>query len=139
MFGCICPNNHMKRRCDKIFTIVNHNPCVGKEILSHRLSWKESESNNLFSSRFENAFWHEMFLLIQICFFLYVFSWSSSVTYEKVRAFVFLPFSLPTTSFLKQTRRNFQLRDNITWQLFSPFLSTILISHWISSPVLLSV
>jgi hypothetical protein len=30
MFGCICPNNHMKRRCDKIFNVVNHNPCVGK-------------------------------------------------------------------------------------------------------------
>lgn len=30
MFGCICPNNHMKRRCDKIFSVVNHNPCVGK-------------------------------------------------------------------------------------------------------------
>uniref|UniRef100_A0A182M0Z4 GDNF/GAS1 domain-containing protein n=1 Tax=Anopheles culicifacies TaxID=139723 RepID=A0A182M0Z4_9DIPT len=29
MFGCICPNNHMKRRCDKIFSVVNHNPCVG--------------------------------------------------------------------------------------------------------------
>uniref|UniRef100_A0A1I8JU53 GDNF/GAS1 domain-containing protein n=1 Tax=Anopheles funestus TaxID=62324 RepID=A0A1I8JU53_ANOFN len=28
MFGCICPNNHMKRRCDKIFSVVNHNPCV---------------------------------------------------------------------------------------------------------------
>ncbi|KAG4075847.1 hypothetical protein HA402_003673, partial [Bradysia odoriphaga] len=28
MFGCICPNNHMKRRCDKIFSMVNHNPCV---------------------------------------------------------------------------------------------------------------
>ncbi|XP_049807107.1 uncharacterized protein LOC126249498 [Schistocerca nitens] len=28
MFGCICPNNHMKRRCDRIFTMVNHNPCV---------------------------------------------------------------------------------------------------------------
>ncbi|XP_063220106.1 uncharacterized protein LOC134529683 isoform X1 [Bacillus rossius redtenbacheri] len=28
MFGCICPNNHMKRRCDRIFTTVNHNPCV---------------------------------------------------------------------------------------------------------------
>ncbi|XP_066602969.1 uncharacterized protein [Prorops nasuta] len=28
MFGCICPNNHMKRRCDKIFSTVNHNPCV---------------------------------------------------------------------------------------------------------------
>nr|XP_036673474.1 uncharacterized protein LOC118877708 [Drosophila suzukii] len=30
MFGCICPNNHMKKRCDRIFNIVNHNPCVGK-------------------------------------------------------------------------------------------------------------
>lgn len=30
MFGCICPNNHMKRRCDRIFGMVNHNPCVGK-------------------------------------------------------------------------------------------------------------
>ncbi|XP_055716352.1 uncharacterized protein LOC129810103 isoform X3 [Phlebotomus papatasi] len=28
MFGCICPNNHMKRRCDRIFSMVNHNPCV---------------------------------------------------------------------------------------------------------------
>jgi hypothetical protein len=34
MFGCICPNNHMKRRCDKIFNVVNHNPCVGKEFIS---------------------------------------------------------------------------------------------------------
>lgn len=33
MFGCICPNNHMKRRCDRIFAMVNHNPCVGKWIL----------------------------------------------------------------------------------------------------------
>lgn len=30
LFGCICPNNHMKRRCDKIFLTVNHNPCVGE-------------------------------------------------------------------------------------------------------------
>ena len=30
MFGCICPNNHMKRRCDRIFSMVNHNPCVGE-------------------------------------------------------------------------------------------------------------
>uniref|UniRef100_A0A336M5D9 CSON012400 protein n=1 Tax=Culicoides sonorensis TaxID=179676 RepID=A0A336M5D9_CULSO len=30
MFGCICPNNHMKKRCDKIFSVVNHNPCVVK-------------------------------------------------------------------------------------------------------------
>ncbi|XP_070507906.1 uncharacterized protein [Chironomus tepperi] len=31
MFGCICPNNHMKRRCDKIFNVVNHNPCVDSD------------------------------------------------------------------------------------------------------------
>ncbi|XP_057666846.1 uncharacterized protein LOC130900327 [Diorhabda carinulata] len=28
MFGCICPNNQMKKRCDRIFSMVNHNPCV---------------------------------------------------------------------------------------------------------------
>ncbi|KAJ9581349.1 hypothetical protein L9F63_023476, partial [Diploptera punctata] len=33
MFGCICPNNHMKRRCDRIFSMVNHNPCVELSIL----------------------------------------------------------------------------------------------------------
>ncbi|XP_037912486.1 uncharacterized protein LOC119652430 isoform X2 [Hermetia illucens] len=32
MFGCICPNNHMKRRCDRIFSIVNHNPCIVRKI-----------------------------------------------------------------------------------------------------------
>ncbi|EDW49673.1 GM23195 [Drosophila sechellia] len=32
MFGCICPNNHMKKRCDRIFNIVNHNPCVDRLI-----------------------------------------------------------------------------------------------------------
>ncbi|XP_017775583.1 PREDICTED: uncharacterized protein LOC108561940 isoform X2 [Nicrophorus vespilloides] len=32
MFGCICPNNHMKKRCDRIFNMVNHNPCVVKVI-----------------------------------------------------------------------------------------------------------
>ncbi|EDV90506.1 GH14172 [Drosophila grimshawi] len=32
MFGCICPNNHMKKRCDRIFNIVNHNPCVDRII-----------------------------------------------------------------------------------------------------------
>ncbi|XP_037876747.1 uncharacterized protein LOC101736650 isoform X2 [Bombyx mori] len=34
LFGCICPNTHMKKRCDRIFAVVNHNPCVeriGKE------------------------------------------------------------------------------------------------------------
>ncbi|XP_069362610.1 uncharacterized protein [Maniola hyperantus] len=28
LFGCICPNTHMKKRCDRIFAVVNHNPCV---------------------------------------------------------------------------------------------------------------
>ncbi|KAF4531745.1 hypothetical protein B566_EDAN015191 [Ephemera danica] len=28
LFGCFCPNHHMKKRCEKIFTMVNHNPCV---------------------------------------------------------------------------------------------------------------
>ncbi|PNF37374.1 hypothetical protein B7P43_G17200 [Cryptotermes secundus] len=36
MFGCICPNNHMKRRCDRIFSMVNHNPCVGKLLATIR-------------------------------------------------------------------------------------------------------
>lgn len=30
MFGCICPNNHFKKKCERIFTLVNHNPCLGK-------------------------------------------------------------------------------------------------------------
>ncbi|XP_047350708.1 uncharacterized protein LOC124949534 isoform X1 [Vespa velutina] len=30
VFGCICPNNHIKKRCDRIFSLVNHNPCVGE-------------------------------------------------------------------------------------------------------------
>ncbi|CAG5100961.1 Similar to Gfra3: GDNF family receptor alpha-3 (Mus musculus) [Cotesia congregata] len=34
MFGCICPGNQAKKRCDKIFSTVNHNPCVVK-IISH--------------------------------------------------------------------------------------------------------
>ncbi|XP_039298571.1 uncharacterized protein LOC111048987 isoform X2 [Nilaparvata lugens] len=38
MFGCICPNNHMKKRCDRIFSLVNHNPCIVKQIA------KENES-----------------------------------------------------------------------------------------------
>ncbi|KPJ10835.1 hypothetical protein RR48_02967 [Papilio machaon] len=32
LFGCICPNTHMKKRCDRIFAVVNHNPCVGEYI-----------------------------------------------------------------------------------------------------------
>uniref|UniRef100_A0A1I8P409 GDNF/GAS1 domain-containing protein n=1 Tax=Stomoxys calcitrans TaxID=35570 RepID=A0A1I8P409_STOCA len=38
MFGCICPNNHMKKRCDRIFNIVNHNPCVGGQDVEVDLS-----------------------------------------------------------------------------------------------------
>lgn len=40
MFGCICPNNHMKRRCDRIFSLVNHNPCVGKCAFTERKLYK---------------------------------------------------------------------------------------------------
>ncbi|XP_021922539.1 uncharacterized protein LOC110831160 isoform X2 [Zootermopsis nevadensis] len=42
MFGCICPNNHMKRRCDRIFSIVNHNPCVDVLPASFDLSGTDS-------------------------------------------------------------------------------------------------
>ncbi|XP_058795119.1 uncharacterized protein LOC131666463 isoform X1 [Phymastichus coffea] len=28
MFGCICPDNAVKKRCDRIFSMVNYNPCV---------------------------------------------------------------------------------------------------------------
>ncbi|EEB10501.1 conserved hypothetical protein [Pediculus humanus corporis] len=30
MLGCICPNNPMKKRCDRIFNIIHNNPCIGK-------------------------------------------------------------------------------------------------------------
>ncbi|XP_039298572.1 uncharacterized protein LOC111048987 isoform X3 [Nilaparvata lugens] len=36
MFGCICPNNHMKKRCDRIFSLVNHNPCIGIVYKEHK-------------------------------------------------------------------------------------------------------
>ncbi|GLV39406.1 Glial cell line-derived neurotrophic family receptor-like [Carabus blaptoides fortunei] len=42
MFGCICPNNHMKRRCDRIFSMVNHNPCVDILPFSFDLSGTDS-------------------------------------------------------------------------------------------------
>ncbi|XP_069692886.1 uncharacterized protein Gfrl isoform X1 [Periplaneta americana] len=42
MFGCICPNNHMKRRCDRIFSMVNHNPCVDALPASFDLSGTDS-------------------------------------------------------------------------------------------------
>ncbi|XP_006619963.1 uncharacterized protein LOC102673215 isoform X1 [Apis dorsata] len=50
MFGCICPNNHMKRRCDRIFSTVNHNPCVVK-VISHP---DNSTSFEVIESQLEN-------------------------------------------------------------------------------------
>ncbi|XP_055524972.1 uncharacterized protein LOC129718325 isoform X2 [Wyeomyia smithii] len=44
MFGCICPNNHMKRRCDKIFSVVNHNPCV--DVLPSALDTSSGTATN---------------------------------------------------------------------------------------------
>ncbi|VVC99236.1 unnamed protein product [Leptidea sinapis] len=38
LFGCICPNTHMKKRCDRIFAVVNHNPCVVKLMSDGRLA-----------------------------------------------------------------------------------------------------
>ncbi|XP_066907291.1 uncharacterized protein [Halyomorpha halys] len=38
MFGCICPNNHMKKRCERIFNLVNHNPCLVKGLVSSALA-----------------------------------------------------------------------------------------------------
>jgi len=32
LFGCICPQNQMKRRCDRIFSLINENPCISKYI-----------------------------------------------------------------------------------------------------------
>nr|XP_018912186.1 PREDICTED: uncharacterized protein LOC109040652 isoform X1 [Bemisia tabaci] len=31
MFGCICPPIPLKRKCDRIFSLVNQNPCIVKE------------------------------------------------------------------------------------------------------------
>ncbi|KAL0121424.1 hypothetical protein PUN28_006737 [Cardiocondyla obscurior] len=50
MFGCICPNNHIKRRCDKIFSTVNHNPCVVK-VIAHP---DNSTSFEVIESQLEN-------------------------------------------------------------------------------------
>ncbi|XP_033341283.1 glial cell line-derived neurotrophic family receptor-like isoform X3 [Megalopta genalis] len=50
MFGCICPVNHMKRRCDRIFSTVNHNPCVVK-VISHP---DNSTSFEVIESQLEN-------------------------------------------------------------------------------------
>uniref|UniRef100_A0A336M7Z0 CSON012400 protein n=1 Tax=Culicoides sonorensis TaxID=179676 RepID=A0A336M7Z0_CULSO len=57
MFGCICPNNHMKKRCDKIFSVVNHNPCV--DLLPSTLDENSGTATNsvypLFPSDIEEA------------------------------------------------------------------------------------
>ncbi|XP_020287683.1 uncharacterized protein LOC109856624, partial [Pseudomyrmex gracilis] len=50
MFGCICPHNHIKKRCDKIFSLVNRNPCVVK-VIAHP---DNSTSYELVESTLEN-------------------------------------------------------------------------------------
>ncbi|XP_063994504.1 uncharacterized protein Gfrl isoform X3 [Diachasmimorpha longicaudata] len=50
LFGCICPANQMKKRCDKIFSMINHNPCVVK-IISHP---DNSTSFEIIESQLEN-------------------------------------------------------------------------------------
>ncbi|XP_076177937.1 glial cell line-derived neurotrophic family receptor-like isoform X3 [Ptiloglossa arizonensis] len=50
LFGCICPNMHMKRRCDRIFSMVNHNPCVVK-VIAHP---DNSTSFEVIESQLEN-------------------------------------------------------------------------------------
>ncbi|XP_023247990.1 uncharacterized protein LOC106637711 [Copidosoma floridanum] len=42
MFGCICPDNQAKKRCDRIFSMVNHNPCVEYQSSSVDLSGTDS-------------------------------------------------------------------------------------------------
>ncbi|XP_025155019.1 uncharacterized protein LOC105191889 isoform X4 [Harpegnathos saltator] len=54
MFGCICPNNSNRRRCDKIFTTVNHNPCVVK-VIAHP---DNSTSFEVIESQLENPLIH---------------------------------------------------------------------------------
>ncbi|XP_076279820.1 glial cell line-derived neurotrophic family receptor-like isoform X3 [Lasioglossum baleicum] len=50
MFGCICPMNQAKKRCDKIFSMVNRNPCVVK-VISHP---DNSTSFEVIESQLEN-------------------------------------------------------------------------------------
>ncbi|XP_043256907.1 uncharacterized protein LOC122399910 isoform X2 [Colletes gigas] len=50
MFGCICPNNQIKKRCDRIFSMVNHNPCVVK-VIAHP---DNSTSFEVIESQLEN-------------------------------------------------------------------------------------
>lgn len=30
LFGCICPQNQVKKRCDRLFALINENPCISK-------------------------------------------------------------------------------------------------------------
>ncbi|GAB0094871.1 glial cell line-derived neurotrophic family receptor-like, isoform E [Sergentomyia squamirostris] len=53
MFGCICPNNHMKRRCDRIFSLVNHNACVDVLTTAHDLSYG-TPTNSINISNFKD-------------------------------------------------------------------------------------
>ncbi|KAL4712444.1 hypothetical protein ACJJTC_007460 [Scirpophaga incertulas] len=47
LFGCICPNTHMKKRCDRIFAVVNHNPCVDTRVDPTLISAKLKLSGRL--------------------------------------------------------------------------------------------
>ncbi|XP_019757355.1 uncharacterized protein LOC109535791 isoform X3 [Dendroctonus ponderosae] len=52
MFGCICPNNHMKKRCDRMFSMVNHNPCVVNFCMTkHRYSGTDTGTSANFGTR----------------------------------------------------------------------------------------
>ena len=35
MFGCICPGNSGKEKCDRVFKAVNGNPCIGKLLIMY--------------------------------------------------------------------------------------------------------
>ncbi|XP_018331547.1 uncharacterized protein LOC108741291 isoform X2 [Agrilus planipennis] len=57
MFGCICPNNNMKRKCDRIFSLVNHNPCI-EYLPNSSVSELSRNSNN-----FHKIFWSPLLSL----------------------------------------------------------------------------
>lgn len=87
MFGCICPNNHMKRRCDKIFNVVNHNPCVGKEFEPQKRFFVVVFLTSLIS-----RFLFHFFLFFLISFHVFTMFWQFS-------RYLLPPFSLPVDSF----------------------------------------
>ena len=47
IFGCICPNDRDKKKCDRIFKVMNHNKCVRFDAvdLSNAVSYDPSGSN----------------------------------------------------------------------------------------------